>query len=133
MENRGGQFEAPCHFIWMLLVWLSRDANSMDHKINQLVSLEGRVAVISGAASGIGRGAAACLAEAGAAVALLYIDQAKGKEAETAMLAHGQRARFIRCDVRSDSDCRCAVDDGVDYVISFEPTLLRRAGSTPPG
>jgi len=87
----------------------------MDPKIIKLVSLEGRVAAISGAASGIGLGAAVRLAESDAAVALLDIDQVRGKEAETAMLAHGQRARFIRCDVRSDSDCRRAIDETIHH------------------
>jgi NAD(P)-dependent dehydrogenase (short-subunit alcohol dehydrogenase family) len=87
----------------------------MDPKIMRLISLEGRVAVISGAASGIGLGTAIRLAESGAAVVLLDIDQGKGREAETAIRGQGRRARFIRCDVRSDSDCRCAIDETLDH------------------
>jgi NAD(P)-dependent dehydrogenase (short-subunit alcohol dehydrogenase family) len=85
----------------------------MDPSSPVLVSLAGRVAVISGAASGIGLGAARRLAGAGAAVALLDVDEKKGRAAETAIVAEGGRARFIPCDVRSDADCRRAVEETI--------------------
>ncbi len=85
----------------------------MDPKTLALVSLAGRVAVISGAASGIGLGTASRLAEFGAAVALLDIDEVKGRRAEAEISQAGGRARFIPCDVRSDADCRKAVDEAV--------------------
>ena len=91
------------------------DGPLMDPNLLQHVSLEGRVAVISGAASGIGLGTAQRLAEFGATVALLDIQERKGKQAEAALLAGGRRARFIRCDVRASADCRNAVEETVHY------------------
>jgi NAD(P)-dependent dehydrogenase (short-subunit alcohol dehydrogenase family) len=85
----------------------------MDPKELELVSLEGRVAVVSGAASGIGFGTAARLAEFGATVVLLDISQEKGKRAEAEIAALGGRALFIACDVRSEADCRRAVEETV--------------------
>ncbi len=79
----------------------------------KLVSLEGRVAVISGAASGIGLATAHRLAEFGAATALLDIDEAKGRHAGESLKAVGRSARFIRCDVRSADDCRRAVAETI--------------------
>jgi NAD(P)-dependent dehydrogenase (short-subunit alcohol dehydrogenase family) len=83
----------------------------MNPKALELVSLEGRVAVISGAASGIGLGTARRLAEFGAAVVLLDIDGDAGKRAQETLAAAGLRALFVRCDVRSDADCRRAVEE----------------------
>ncbi|HIH96088.1 MAG TPA: SDR family NAD(P)-dependent oxidoreductase, partial [Thermoplasmata archaeon] len=50
-------------------------------KILELISLKGKAAIVTGAASGIGFAVTRCLAEVGASVALLDIDEAKGEEA----------------------------------------------------
>ncbi len=99
----------------------------MDPKLLQYVSLEGRVAVISGAASGIGLGTAHRLAEFGATIALLDIQERKGIQAEAALLALGRRARYIRCDVRSSADCRHAVEETVHYFDRID-ILFNNAG-----
>jgi len=75
-------------------------------KALSLLSLEGKVAVITGAASGIGRGTAELFAQMGAKVALLDIDQAKGAEVERSINRDGRCAKFFKCDVTSDTDCR---------------------------
>ena len=72
----------------------------------KLLSLEGKVAMVTGAGSGIGRGTAVRLAEMGAFVAVLDIDEARGKAAAQE-LGSGV---FLRCDVRSGPDCKNAVD-----------------------
>lgn len=77
--------------------------------VRNLLCLKGRVAVVSGAASGIGLGACKRLAEAGATVALLDIDGARGEEAAEGIRQAGGKAEFLRCDVTSASDCREAV------------------------
>jgi len=51
--------------------------SKIEERAAQLLSLEGKVAMVTGAASGIGSGIAVRLAEMGAFVALLDIDNIK--------------------------------------------------------
>jgi NAD(P)-dependent dehydrogenase (short-subunit alcohol dehydrogenase family) len=73
--------------------------------INDLTALEGRIAVITGGASGIGLGVASRLAEAGAEVALLDIDDERGQEAVRGLEERGFRASYYHCDVTSGAEC----------------------------
>jgi NAD(P)-dependent dehydrogenase (short-subunit alcohol dehydrogenase family) len=82
-------------------------------KLMDLITLEGKVALVTGAASGIGRGIAVRLAEAGAAVLALDIDEAGGRETVRLVTEAGGRAAFQRCDVRSQEDCRRAAEEAV--------------------
>lgn len=80
-------------------------------KVKDLISLEGKVAIITGGASGIGLASAKRLAEAGATIALCDINESKGKAAVMEIQELGAEARFYVCDVTSDSDCRLAIDN----------------------
>lgn len=82
----------------------------MKTKASEILSLDGRVAVVSGAASGIGRESSRRLAEFGCAVALIDVDEERGREAAGEIAAAGGRVLFVRCDVRRDEDCRRAVE-----------------------
>ena len=84
---------------------------SINSKSLELFSLEGKVAMITGAASGIGLAAAKRLAERGASIALVDINEAKGKDAAEEIKSLGKKARFFRCDVTSDSDCKKTTED----------------------
>jgi len=66
----------------------------------KLFEIPGQVAVVTGAAHGIGLATATLLAEAGATVALLDIDEA-GARAEAAKI--GSRAAAWACDVTSEA------------------------------
>lgn len=79
---------------------------SIAERAARLLSLEGRIAVVTGAASGIGRGIALLLAEMGAFVAALDIDEQQGRETVVAIESQGREAVFLKCDVRSAADCR---------------------------
>lgn len=79
----------------------------------QLLSLEGKVAVVTGAASGIGRGIAFRLSELGAAVVLLDIDQQKGPEAASEIIRQRGKALFLAGDVRSSQDCQRAIEESI--------------------
>jgi len=74
-----------------------------------LLSLEGKVAMVTGAASGIGRGIALRLAEMGAFVAVLDIDERKGGEVSAEIRSRAGTALFLKCDVRKAADCRRVV------------------------
>lgn len=76
----------------------------------QLLSLQGRTAVISGAGSGIGRGIALLLAEVGASVAVLDIDEPRGSQIAEQIRHTGGDALSLQCDVSRASDCRKAVE-----------------------
>jgi NAD(P)-dependent dehydrogenase (short-subunit alcohol dehydrogenase family) len=76
-------------------------SHTLKDRAARLLSLEGKVAIITGAASGIGRGIAWRLAEMGAFIAVLDRDEEKGKDAAQQLGS----AIFLRCDVRNATDC----------------------------
>ena len=86
---------------------------SISETAKHLLSLEGKVAMVTGAASGIGRGIALRLAELGAAIVILDIDAAGAKSTEERIAQQG-KARFEKCDVRSSRDCQQAVAAAID-------------------
>ena len=63
------------------------------------MQLKDKTAVVTGAASGIGRATAETLAAAGAFVLLGDIDEQRGGEAAQALRERGLGAEFIRLDV----------------------------------
>jgi 2-hydroxycyclohexanecarboxyl-CoA dehydrogenase len=71
-----------------------------DHSVKETgMTLKGKTAVVTGAASGIGRATAEALAAAGAHVLLGDIALEAGEAAAGAIRARGQGADFIRLDV----------------------------------
>ncbi len=98
-------------------------------KASELLSLHGKIAVVTGAGSGIGRGIAIRLAELGATIAVLDINSEAGKQVEAQIVGAGGKAMFIPCDVRSAEDCRRATEQTLD---SFQciHILCNNAGVT---
>jgi NAD(P)-dependent dehydrogenase (short-subunit alcohol dehydrogenase family) len=78
-----------------------------------LLSLGGKIAMVTGAASGIGRGISVRLAEMGAFVSVLDIDAKKGEDTAAEIRGRGGEALFTKCDVRSAADCRHAVETAI--------------------
>ena len=78
--------------------------------------LEGRVALITGGDSGIGRAVAKVYAREGADVALVYLDEEQRDAAETrrSVADEGRRTLLIPGDVRDPDFCREAVEITVD-------------------
>ncbi|MFI9169957.1 SDR family NAD(P)-dependent oxidoreductase [Streptomyces lincolnensis] len=66
--------------------------------------MSGRVAVITGAAHGIGAATAHRLAAEGALVVVTDVDDPAGKEVAAAITGRGDRAEYVRCDVTSAAD-----------------------------
>jgi NAD(P)-dependent dehydrogenase (short-subunit alcohol dehydrogenase family) len=69
--------------------------------------LDGKTAMIAGAATGIGAGTARLFAEHGANVVVADLQEEAGK---TLAAELGDEARFVLCDVTSEVDVATAVD-----------------------
>ena len=67
--------------------------------------LEGKVALITGAGSGIGRESALLFAAEGAAVAAVDRDDKAGRDTVEAVHAAGGRALFVQADISRSDDC----------------------------
>lgn len=80
----------------------------------RLLSLQDKVAIVTGAASGIGRGIARRLSEFGAAVAVLDIDETGASAVVKEIESQGGKSLFCKCDVASSSDCHAAVARAIE-------------------
>ena len=77
------------------------------------VDLHGKVAFITGAANGIGRGLALELARLGCDVAVLDLDQAAAQTVADAVAAQGRRGLALAADVRDAVAMQAAVDQAI--------------------
>ena len=73
--------------------------------------LENKVALITGATSGIGEATAFLFAREGASVASIGRNEQRGHAVTGQILETGGKAIFIRTDVRKIDECRRAVDE----------------------
>lgn len=71
--------------------------------------LAGKVAIVTGAGSGMGRAAAELFALEGASVMVADVAMAAGEETVERIRAAGGQAEFTRADVSRDEDCRAMV------------------------
>jgi NAD(P)-dependent dehydrogenase (short-subunit alcohol dehydrogenase family) len=77
------------------------------------MSLEGRVAIVTGAAQGIGEGIAAELAREGTAVVLADVDEEGAASVASRLTRDGHRAVAARCDVSEETDVQSVVGRAV--------------------
>ena len=89
--------------------------------------LEGRVALVTGAASGIGKATAQRLSAEGAAVLVTDIQVDAGEATAKGLTHGGGRAAFIRHDVSSESEWEAACARAVDEFGSLD-ILVNNAG-----
>ena len=83
--------------------------------MDPLLDFSGRVAVISGGASGIGYGTAQLFAMRNAVSVIVDIDEDKGKKAAARITDMGGKAEFVRCDVTSEKDCCSCIESIVKW------------------
>src|SRR5689334_3271664 len=92
--------------------------------------LEGRVALITGGAQGIGLAIAERLAGEGAAVAVLDVRGAEAVEAADRIVARGGRAIAVAGDVAREADAQRAVEAVVSAFGGLD-ILINNAGIAP--
>jgi NAD(P)-dependent dehydrogenase (short-subunit alcohol dehydrogenase family) len=89
--------------------------------------LSGKRALITGAASGIGRATALLFAREGAAVTVVDVDENGGQAVVQTILDEGGQAIFVRGDVTRAADCQRAVQETVDRLGGLD-ILFNNAG-----
>lgn len=82
--------------------------------VSTIFSLEGRVAAVTGGGSGLGQAMAVGLAQAGASVAVLDVNDECAAETAAAIEAGGGSAEALHCDVTDSA----AVNEVADEIVS---------------
>jgi NAD(P)-dependent dehydrogenase (short-subunit alcohol dehydrogenase family) len=77
------------------------------------MKLSGRVAIVTGGASGIGRASSLTFAREGAQVIAADLDEQGGKETVARILDQGHEAFFIRTDVTSEVEVKRMVEETI--------------------
>ena len=104
-----------------------------DGFVAKLFSLKGRVAVVTGGASGLGAAMAAGLAQAGAAIGVLDVDVERAAEVCASIVEAGGKAASYTADVTDSSAVDRVVAEvvsdlgGVDVLVNSAGTAFRSA------
>lgn len=94
--------------------------------------LQGRVAVVTGAAQGIGRAIAESLAQAGADVAVADLDPGRSQETVNAVEKLGRKALNVKVNVAESNDAKAMIDQVVKEWGKVD-ILVNNAGITRDG
>jgi NAD(P)-dependent dehydrogenase (short-subunit alcohol dehydrogenase family) len=106
--------------------------NNQNISSNDLLSLRKRVAVITGGAAGIGLATTKLLAEMGATIALLDVNERRGHEAIAEIKQLGGQASFYLCDVTNAAQCKKTVEaiirdfEKIDILFNNAGTIVRK-------
>src|SRR5262245_20339094 len=92
-----------------------------------MTDLNGKVAIVTGAAQGIGRAYAEALAGAGASVAVADVDTPNGEETAKLSVDAGGRAIFVETDVASEPSVQHLVDTTVEQLGGID-IIVNNAG-----
>jgi NAD(P)-dependent dehydrogenase (short-subunit alcohol dehydrogenase family) len=79
------------------------------------ISFENKVALVTGAASGLGLATAKAFAESGASVALADTDEEAVRSAAKKLSARGHKALAIQCDVADDAQVEAMIERTVAH------------------
>ena len=93
-------------------------------------ALDGRVALITGAGSGIGKAIAHIFAQNGAAVVLVDIDLVSAEKATGEIEGQGSRALAVKCDVTEPVQVQRAVQETIQKFKGLH-ILVNNAGVSP--
>ncbi len=92
------------------------------------MKLKDRVAIITGATSGLGEASALLFAGEGAKVAVAGRDETRGRNVVAAITAAGGTAIFVRADVRLAGDCKRVVAETLRALGGRLDILFNNAG-----
>src|SRR5882757_2182518 len=92
-----------------------------------MYDLNGRKALVTGGARGLGAGMAEALAQAGAAVMIGDVLTSLGRDTAGKLSAGGAKAGFVQLDVTKEDDWLAAVKSTVDTLGGFD-ILINNAG-----
>ena len=76
--------------------------------------LDGKIAVVTGATSGIGQATARLFAEEGATVVMAARRAERGEAMQAELKAAGHEALFVRTDVSKSEDCKALIEKTVE-------------------
>jgi NAD(P)-dependent dehydrogenase (short-subunit alcohol dehydrogenase family) len=102
-----------------------------DHNSCKCLRFKDQVAVVVGAAFGIGKAIAKRLGKEGASVVLLDIDREGMKATESEMKCDGSATQLLYCDVRQSADVSAAIQQVIDWHGRID-VLMQIAGIAPP-
>jgi len=92
------------------------------------MKLDGKIALITGAGSGIGRAIAILFAKEGAKVSIVDIDSSGGQETVKMIKQNGGTAEFVNADVTKTSDVKQAIRTTINAYTRLD-ILLNNAGT----
>ncbi len=82
----------------------------MDKLFENMLTLEGKTAVITGGSSGIGAATAKLLAKAGAKIVILDVNQTQGNATIDEIKATDAKGSFLVCDITDERACKTAAE-----------------------
>ncbi len=98
-------------------------------KIQQLFDLTGKVAIVTGGATGLGRQMAEGLAEAGADLVLCARKKERCEQAAEELRLLGGKALALACDVKNPADIRAVVQTAISKFGHLD-ILINNAGTS---